>query len=255
MKAYSQSDRIKPLLNPLKTDLASPISAIVLALLLSIGGCASQPQQAIVLEPDVPDYLARDHRIEEPIDLYIEPRIPILTAEVVPRSDTKSYPGLQVVAGPALEKALMTLSRQHFARATPVERIDSRPTLTYRLLSFQPTIVVEPGGLRSQLTVSARLAIQVSLQAASGERLFSATAIGTSHISDSKLTPAGRGQLVEIVTRNAIIDAMYEISKIFDHSNETLEPGSLARSSTTASSIETFDDVILYLRTLTPATD
>lgn len=213
----------------------------------------------MVLEPDIPDYLARDHYIDEPIDLYIDPRIPMLSAEVVPLSDKKSYPSVLVVAGPALEKALLTLSKQHFSRATPVDQILDRPTLAYRLLTFKPTVTVESGGLRSQLTVSTRLALQVTLQSPSGERLFSATAIGTSHVSDNKRTPAGRltghGQLVEVVTRNAIIDAMYEISRIFDSNNNSLEPGSLVRPSTSASAIETFDDVILYLQTLGPGTE
>lgn len=254
--SFRQPGRFEPLRHT-KTDLSKfTVLAFLGALLLAVAGCTGVPERAVVQEPALPDYLARDHRIDEPIDLFIEPRIPILSALVVPQSDTKTYPGVTVVAGPALEKALLSLSQQHFSHATLVKQIEDRPTLTFRLLTFKPEMTVDRGGLTSQVAVSARLALQVTLQSGRGEHLFTATAIGTSHFSDNKLTPGGRlaghGQLVEVVTRNAIIDAMYDISSIFGSSNDVIESGSMTRSGSTAQMAESFEDVILYLRTLRP---
>ncbi|MBT8079047.1 MAG: hypothetical protein KJO31_10775 [Gammaproteobacteria bacterium] len=219
-------------------------------------GCSTAPERTIVQDPDIPDYGIVEHRIDEPIDLYIEPRIPVLTTGVLPVSGERTYPEVTVVAGPALEKALLTLTRQHFSRATAVARLDGKPTLVYRLLTFKPTIAVKPGGLRSQLDVSARVAIQVAMQTATGEYLFSTTAIGTSHVSDTRFTPNGRlkghGELLEAVTRNAIIDVMYEISKMFDNDGDELNAKIRASATVTDASIETLDDVILYLRTVAP---
>ncbi|NNE61929.1 MAG: hypothetical protein HKN35_13630 [Woeseia sp.] len=231
----------------------------ILCSLAFLGGCSTAPEKTIVQDPDIPDSGTIEHRIEEPIDLYIEPRIPSLTSEVLPRAAGHSYPEVTVVAGPALEKALLTVTRQHFSRATAVTAQDRKPTLIYRLLAFKPTIVVKPGGLRSQLDVSARVAIQVAMQTATGEHLFSTTAIGTSHVSDTRFTPNGRlkghGELLEAVTRNAIIDATYEISKIFDNGGNDIDARIRASATVSDLSIETFDDVILYLRTAPPVID
>ncbi len=228
-------------------------SALLGGAVLALGACASLPETAYVQDPELPDYRTGGHRIDQPFDLWIEPRIPALTTRVTPRSDNKTFPDVTVVAGPALETALLTLTRQHFAHATPVEETGDRPTLSYRLLTFKPVITVVPGTLRSQLVVSARLALQVTVQSASGKNLFSSTAIGTSHVSDTKFAP-GKGvkdssRLAEVVTRNAIIDAMYEISKIFGNSGESIQ-SNVRRSEAEASrAIESFDDVVLYLRT------
>lgn len=229
---------------------------IFLAALVCVASCGNLSERTIVQDPELPEYRASGHRYAEPIDLYIEPRIAGLSVDTLPIANGRTYPEVTIVAGPALEKALLTLTRQHFSRATTVESIDDKPTLSYRLLAFKPEIEVEPGSLRSQLDVSARVAIQVAMQTATGEYLFSTTAIGTSHVSDTRFTPNGRlkghGQMLEAVTRNAIIDAMYEISKIFDSGNEDIDAKIRASATVTDARIETFDDVILYLRT-TPA--
>lgn len=227
-----------------------PIGAMVLAL----SACTSLPQTAYVQDPELPDYRTGGHRIDEPFDLWIEPRIPALTTSVTPRSDDKAFPEITVVAGPALENALLTLTRQHFSHVTPVDDVGGKPTLSYRILTFKPVMTVVPGALRSQLIVSARLALQVTVQSATGESLFSSTAIGTSHVSDTKFSPGkglkDSGQLVEVVTRNAIIDAMYEISKIFGNSGESIRMNVRRSGSEPNRAIETFDDVVLFLQTV-----
>lgn len=226
---------------------------LLAAVVLSVAACASLPDTAYVQNPELPDYRTGHHRIDEPFDLWIEPRIPALTTRVTPRSDDKTFPDVTVVAGPALENALLTLTRQHFANTTPVEKAGARPTLSYRLLTFKPVITVVPGALRAQLIVSARLALQVTVQSATGENLFTSTAIGTSHVSDTKFSPGkglkDSGQLVEVVTRNAIIDAMYEISKIFGNSGDAIQTNVRRSQYEPNRAIETFDDVVLYLQT------
>lgn len=221
------------------------------ALLLS--ACATPPETAYVQDPDLPDYKTRSHRIEDPIDLYIEPRIPALYTKVTPRSNTEAYQSFSVVTGPALETALLKITRQHFSKATPVEIRGDNPTLSYKLLTYKPVVTVVPGALRNHLDVSARLALQVTVQSANGEDLFSTTAIGTSHVSDTVFSPGdklkGSSQLLEVVTRNAIIDAMYEISKIFGNSSESIRSNVRESEMDVDTGFESFDDVVFYLRT------
>lgn len=222
-------------------------------LALVFSSCATGPTTAYVQDLDLPDYNTREHRIDYPIDLFIEPRIPVLRARVVPRGETRVYPDVTIIAGPALERALMTLTRSHFSKAHPVELVDRKPTLVYRLLTFKPSISVVPGAVRTQLEVSARLALQVNLQSASGEILYSSTAIGTSHVSDTKLSPGSRltgyAPLMEVVTRNAIIDAMYEMSKNFGDNDRAVNTNMRADTSLADAQMQSFDDVIMYLRT------
>lgn len=233
------------------------IQRLAKALLCSMGilvaACNTLPEITYVQNPDLPDYKTRSHRIEDPIDLYIEARIPSLYTKVTPRSDIQVFPSFSVVTGPALETALLTLTRQHFSKATPVQRRSDRPTLSYKLLTYKPVVTVVPGTLRTQLIVSARLALQVTVQSATGQDLFSTTAIGTSHVSDTVFAPGnklkGSSELVEVVTRNAIIDAMYEISKIFGNSSESIRTNVRDSEMDPGIGIETFDDVVLYLRT------
>jgi len=221
---------------------------------LLISACTTVPEIVYIQDPDVPDYKAGTHRIEDPIDLFIEPRIRALVTRVTPRSDTDVFRDVSVIAGPALETALLTLTRHHFSRATPVQATGNRPTLSYELLTYKPVITVVPGALRTQLIVSARLALQITVRSAQGEDLFSTTAIGTSHVSDTKFSPGkkskGYSQLLEVVTRNAIIDAMYEISRIFGNSSESIGKNVRNSEIDPRIAIETFEDVVMYLRTV-----
>ena len=228
--------------------------ALLCAMGLLLAACATLPETAYVQNPDLPDYKTRSHRIEDPIDLYIEPRIPALYTKVTPHSDTEAFQSFSIVAGPALETALLKITRQHFSKATPVDIRSDNPTLSYKLLTYKPVVTVAPGTLRNHLNVSARLALQVTVQSASGEDLFSTTAIGTSHVSDTIFAPGnklkGSSELLEVVTRNAIIDAMYEISKIFGNSSESIRTSVRESKVVPNTGFETFDDVVYYLRTL-----
>jgi hypothetical protein len=225
--------------------------AVVMVL---VSGCmATVPDTARVKYAELPDYKVGDHRVEEAIDLYIEPRIQNLRLSVRPQSETQVYNPIPVVVGPSLERALLSMSRQHFANITTVDEPDGNPTLSYRLLTYKPVVSVVPGFVTNRLNVSARLALQVSIHAASGEQLFSTTAIGTSHVSDTKLS-AGDGlkdgpRLVEVATRDAIIDAMYDISSIFGNSSSEISDGVRVSSTSPNAAVETMDDVILHLRT------
>jgi hypothetical protein len=219
-----------------------------------IFGCsATVPDTARVRDAELPDYKVGGHRVEEAIDLHIEPRIRNLRLNVRPRSDDKAYNPIPVVVGPSLEKALLSMTRQHFANVTTITEPGGNPTLSYRLLTYKPVLSVVPGFFTNRLNISARLALQVSIHAANGEQLFSTTAIGTSHVSDSKFA-AGDGlkdgpRLLEVATRDAIIDAMYDISSIFGNSSSAISDD--VRSSSTSPDVaaETMDDVILHLRT------
>ena len=227
------------------------ILAVVMAL---VSGCtATVPETARVQHAELPDYKVGNHRVEEAIDLYIEPRIQDLRLTVTPQSETKVYNPIPVLVGPSLERALLAMSRQHFANITTVEEPDDNPTLSYKLLTYKPVVSVVPGFITKRLNVSARLALQVSIHAANGEQLFSTTAIGTSHVSDTKLA-AGSGlkdgpRLLEVATRDAIIDAMYDISSIFGNSSSEISDGVRVSSTSPNAAVETMDDVILHLRT------
>lgn len=219
-----------------------------------IFGCAATvPDTARVRDADLPNYKVGSHRVEDAIDLHIEPRIRNLRLSVTPRSETEAYNPISVIVGPALEKALLSMTRQHFSKITTVPEPDGRPTLSYKLLTYKPDVSVVPGLLSTRLNVSARLALQVSIHSATGEQLFSTTAIGTSHVSDTKLA-AGDGlkdgaRLLEVATRDAIIDAMYDISSIFGNSNDAIRNEVRASETDPDYGIETIDDVVLRLRT------
>lgn len=219
-----------------------------------IFGCAATvPDTARVRDVDLPNYKVGGHRIEEAIDLHIEPRIQNLHLSVTPRSETEAYNPIPVIVGPALEKALLSMTRQHFSKITTVPEPDARPTLSYKLLTYKPVVSVVPGMVSTRLNVSARLALQVSINSAAGEQLFSTTAIGTSHVSDTTIG-AGDGlkdgpRLLEVATRDAIIDAMYDISSIFGNSSGTISDGVRISQTDPNIGIETMDDVVLHLRT------
>jgi hypothetical protein len=174
-----------------------------------LGCAATVPDTARVQDAEIPNYKVSSHRVEESIDLYIEPQIRNLQASVMPRSESEVFQAIPVIVGPALEKALLSMTRQYFSKITPVGEPEDRPTLTYKLLTYRPVVSVVPGANSTRLNVSARLALQVSIDSANGAELFSTTAIGTSHVSDTKLAP-GVGLkdapgLLEVATRNAII--------------------------------------------------
>jgi len=225
--------------------------AIITTLLF---GCAATvPNTARVQDVDLPNYKVGGHRIEEAIDLHIEPRIQSLQLSVTPRSDEKVFNPIPVVVGPALEKALLSMTRQHFSNITTIPTPKGRPTLSYKLLTYKPVVSVVPGMIATRLNVSARLALQVSIDSAAGEKLFSTTAIGTSHVSDTAIG-AGDGlkdgpRLLEVATRDAIIDAMYDISSIFGNSSSTISDGVRISQTDPTIGIETMDDVVLHLRT------
>jgi hypothetical protein len=209
-----------------------------------LGCAATVPDTARVQDAEIPNYKVSSHRVEESIDLYIEPQIRNLQASVMPRSESEVFQAIPVIVGPALEKALLSMTRQYFSKITPVGEPEDRPTLTYKLLTYRPVVSVEPGANSTRLNVSARLALQVSIDSANGKELFSTTAIGTSHVSDTKLPG-----LLEVATRNAIIDAMYDISSIFGNSNDMIYAEVLASEIDPEFGIEKIDDVILNLRT------
>lgn len=225
--------------------------AVIVALL--IGCSATVPNTARVGDVDLPNYRVGNYRFEDAIDLHVEPRIGNLSVKVMPQSDSGVYRPIPIVVGPALEKALLSMTRQHFSRITTVPRPDGRPTLSYKLLTYKPVVFVVPGILSTRLNVSARLALQVSIHSASGEELFSTTAIGTSHVSDTKLS-AGNGlkdgpRLLEVATRDAIIDAMYDISSIFGNSSNLIRNEVRSSMIDPDIGVEKIDDVVLTLRT------
>jgi len=217
-------------------------------------GCAATvPETARVQDVELPNYKVGGHRVEEAIDLYIEPRIQNLQLNVTPRSENEVFNPIPVVVGPALEKALLAMTRQHFSKITTIPEPEGRPTLGYKLLTYKPVVSVVPGALSTRLNVSARLALQVSIDSAAGDQLFSTTAIGTSHVSDTTFG-AGDGlkdgpRLIEVATRDAIIDAMYDISSIFGNSSGTISDGVRISQTDPDIGIETMEDVVLHLRT------
>ena len=225
--------------------------AVVMALIF---GCAATvPDTARVRDAELPDYKVGGHRVEEAVDLHIESQIRNLRLNVKPRSDDQVYHPIPVVVGPSLEKALLSMTRQHFANVTTITEPGGNPTLSYRLLAYKPVLSVVPGFFTNRLNVSARLALQVSIHAANGEQLFSTTAIGTSHVSDTKFS-AGDDlkdgpRLLEVATRDAIIDAMYDISSIFGNSSSAISDDVRISATSRDASVETMDDVILHLRT------
>lgn len=227
---------------------------LLMAIVALVSGCtATVPDTARVQQAELPDYKVGNHRVEEAIDLYIEPRIQNLRLSVTPKSETKVYNPIPVLVGPSLERALLAMSRQHFSNITTVTEPGGNPTLRYKLLTYKPVVSVVPGIVTKRLNISARLALQVSIHAANGEQLFSTTAIGTSHVSDTKLA-AGSGlkdgpRLLEVATRDAIIDAMYDISSIFGNSSSEISDGVRVSATSPNAAVETMDDVILHLRT------
>jgi len=226
----------------------------LMAIMFVVGACThTVPQTAQVQNAELPDYKVGNHRVEEAIDLYIEPRIRTLRQSVTPRSEKEEFSPIPVVVGPSLEVALLGLTRQHFSNVTPVAAPDGKPTLSYRLLTYRPVVAVVPGFFTTRLNVSARLALQVSIHSAAGEQLFSTTAIGTSHVSDTEIS-AGDGlkdgpRLLEVATRDAIIDAMYDISSVLGNSSGAIRNEVLSSETDPGIAIETMDDVVMYLRT------
>ncbi|MBU2675629.1 MAG: hypothetical protein KJP16_01010 [Gammaproteobacteria bacterium] len=216
-------------------------------------GCATVPDTTVVGDAVLPEYKVGSHRVEEPIDLYIEPRIRSLRRNVTPHSEDKAFNAIPVIVGPVLETALLRVTQQHFSQATPVNAPDGRPTLSYKLLDYRPIVSVVPGFFSTRLNVSARLALQVSIHAASGEQLFSTTAIGTSHVSDMEIA-AGDGlkdgpRLLEVATRDAITDALYNISSIFGNRSGEINDDVQASATDPGMPVETMDDVVMHLRT------
>jgi hypothetical protein len=229
-----------------------PFSVAIL-MFFGVGCVATVPQTAQVENAELPDYKVGSHRVEEAIDLYIEPRIRALRRNVTPRSENEEFNAIPVVVGPSLELALLGLTRQHFTHVTPVAAPAGRPTLSYRLLTYKPVVAVVPGIFTTRLNVSARLALQVSIHSSAGEELFTATAIGTSHVSDTEIS-AGDGlkdgpRLLAVATRDAIIDAMYNISSVFGNSSGTIHDEVLRSETNPGIAIETMDDVVMYLQT------
>jgi hypothetical protein len=229
------------------------LAILCMATFFVIGCAATVPETARVKDVDLPNYKVGSHRVEEAIDLYIEPRIQDLRLTVTPRSENKVFNPIPVVVGPALEKALLSMTRQHFSNITTIPELKGKPTLSYKLLTYKPVVSVVPGVLSTRLNVSARLALQVSIDSAAGDRLFSTTAIGTSHVSDTAIG-AGDGlqdgpRLLEVATRDAIIDAMYDISSIFGNSSSTISDGVRISQTDPDIGVETMDDVVLHLRT------
>lgn len=228
-------------------------TCLALASILLFGCSVPVPKSASVKDVELPRYRVEDFRIEEPIDLHIEPRISSLVVSVTPRSSTGAYRPIPIVVGPALEKALLSITRQHFSRITTTPVADGRPTLSYKLLTYKPVVSVVPGRTSTKLNVSARLALQVSIHSAQGEELFSTTVIGTSHVSDTDRSARGGlrdgPRLLEVSTRDAIIDAMYDISSVFGNSSNLIRDDVRRSAIDPEISIERIDDVILTLRT------
>ena len=218
-----------------------------------IGCTTTPPETARVKQADLPNYKVGNFRVEDAIDLHIEPRIQNLRVNVTPRSDNEAYQTIPVLVGPALEKALLSITRQHFSKITTVPQADGRPTLSYELLTYRPVVSVVPGRVATKLNVSARLALQVTIHSASGEELFSTTAIGTSHVSDTERSVSRSlkdgPRLLESATRDAITDAMYDLSSIFGNSNGLIREEVRSSAIDPDLMIEKIDDVVLTLRT------
>jgi len=225
----------------------------VSAATLFLGAC-STPTSAVVSNPELPDYKVDNYRIDESLDLYIEPRIKILSQEVVPHSGAESLKPISVNVGPALEQALIGVTRQHFSRLTEVDAPESGPTLSYTLLTFRPTISVDPRLITTALAVSARIAIEMKLTSSSGEGLFKSTIIGTSHISDKNIGP-GKGlgdaaRLLEVATREAIVDAMYDVSRQLGSNREFIASVVRGGADEIVVVVESLDDTVLHVQTV-----
>ena len=145
------------------------LTFLAVVMVFVFGCAATVPDTARVRDAELPDYRVGGHRVEEAIDLHIEPRIRTLRLNVKPRSDDQVFNPIPVVVGPSLEKALLSMTRQHFVNVTTITEPGGNPTLSYRLLTYKPVLSVVPGFITNRLNVSARLALQVSIHAANGE--------------------------------------------------------------------------------------
>jgi hypothetical protein len=228
-------------------------TALAVTAVFLFGCSTTAPTTERVRQADLPNYKVAHYRVEDPIDLHIEPRIQNLRVNVTPRSDNEAYQTIPVLVGPALEKALLSITRQHFSKITTVPQADGRPTLSYELLTYRPVVSVVPGRVATKLNVSARLALQVTIHSASGEELFSTTAIGTSHVSDTERSGSSSlkdgPRLLEAATRDAITDAMYDLSSIFGNSNGLIREEVRSSAIDPDMTVEKIEDVVLTLRT------
>ena len=222
------------------------------AALLWLGAC-STPSNTTVGSAELPDYRVENFRIDDPVDLYIEPQIKGLAQTVKPRSPDRVFDPIEVDVGAALEQALIGVTRQHFSRITEVKAPDSQPTLSYTLLTFRPTVTVDPRLVTTALAVSARIAIEMKLSSAAGTELFTSTIIGTSHTSDKNIGP-GKGlgdaaRLLEIATREAIVDAMYDVSRQLGSNSDYLAASVRSGGEEPAAVVESIDETILHVQT------
>ena len=229
-------------------------TAAVIALTVAlVAGCAAPRTNAVVRSPELPNYRVDGFRVEEPVDLYIEPRIVQLRQEVRPMSATASFDPITVNTGAALDDALLAVTRQYFAKATKVDFEREAPTVRYSLLSYSPKIAVEDGLLSTALNVSARVTLRLEFVAAGGERMLDETAIGTSHVSDTNITTgSGLGdaaRLIEVATREAIADAMYEVSRILGANSAELSRIARYRPDAEAVAREEVEDVVMHVKT------
>jgi len=226
---------------------------LTLAIVATLVAACSTQTAAIVGELELPDYRVGHHRVDEPLDMYIEPQILALTQKVTPQSSKRSYDPISVAAGEALDHALVGVTRQHFSNLTRVSKPQSRPTLSFALLTYRPVVTVKPGVLTTALNVSARIAIDMQLTSAIGEVLFSNTVIGTSHVSDKNISPGSglsdAARLIEVATRDAIIDAMYDISRALGSNNDFFVASIRNGSRVTPVVVESIDGAVLQLRT------
>ena len=94
------------------------LALLALSATLLFGCTTTVPETVRVQDATLPNYKVHSHRVEEAIDLYIEPQIRNLRVNVTPRSDSEAFTSIPVLVGPSLERALLAMTRQHFSKST-----------------------------------------------------------------------------------------------------------------------------------------
>ena len=215
------------------------------AALMLLQGCGT-PQFAEKEVRTVPYEVERSVVIPVTVTVELEAEIPELRRIVQPASDIGGDIAYPLSAGGALSNALFAVTETYFEGVEQTALRGDAPRVKYTLLEYNPEIRFEPGGVATTSYAAARLAIRADLYRGP-VRVLSTVVFGTGHVGDSKMLDRfGTGPaLLEAATRDAIIDAMYELSAFFDNNRETIGAGLNPPPPPPAR--RPFDDVVLYL--------